>query len=148
MANTIPIHSYFSEDFLSVNLPEFQTEFRSWLDQIFPVFFNYFAFLCFRFGASILPEAPPTDVFTPSLVRRPPPSQTRNQKVKYNFCVFCKNNGEDESYYLSHTLKVRKSQKKNVDSSISQKKLFFSWLMSRVKIFLEPVMFCHLAVLI
>ena len=72
----------------------------------------FFAFLCFRFGASILPEAPPTDVFTPSLVRRPPPSQTRNQKVKYNFCVFCKNNGEDESYYLSHTLKVRKSQKK------------------------------------
>jgi len=58
-----------------------------------------------QFGASILPEAPPTDVFTPSLVRRPPPSQTRNQKVKYNFCVFCKNNGEDESYYLSHTLK-------------------------------------------
>ena len=38
LANTIPIHSYFSEDFLSVNLPEFQTEFRSWLDQIFPVF--------------------------------------------------------------------------------------------------------------
>jgi len=58
-----------------------------------------------QFGASILPETPPTDVFTPSLVRRPPPSQTRNQKVKYNFCVFCKNNGEDESYYLSHTLK-------------------------------------------
>jgi len=25
--------------------------------------------------------------------------------VKYNFCVFCKNNGEDEAYYLSHTLK-------------------------------------------
>ena len=51
------------------------------------------------------PESPPSDVFTPSLVRRPPLSQTRNQKVKYNFCVFCKNNGEDESYYLSHTLK-------------------------------------------
>ena len=53
----------------------------------------------------MLPESPPSDVFTPSLVRRPPLSQTRNQKVKYNFCVFCKNNGEDESYYLSHTLK-------------------------------------------
>lgn len=57
------------------------------------------------FGANMLPESPPSDVFTPSLVRRPPLSQTRNQKVKYNFCVFCKNNGEDESYYLSHTLK-------------------------------------------
>ena len=53
----------------------------------------------------MLPEAPPIDVFTPSLVRRPPASQTRSQKVKYNFCVFCKNNGEDEMYYLSHTLK-------------------------------------------
>jgi len=56
-------------------------------------------------GQNMLPEAPPIDVFTPSLVRRPPASQTRSQKVKYNFCVFCKNNGEDESYYLSHTLK-------------------------------------------
>ena len=55
----------------------------------------------------MLPEAPPIDVFTPSLVRRPPASQTRSQKVKYNFCVFCKNNGEDESYYLSHTLKAQ-----------------------------------------
>ncbi len=27
------------------------------------------------------------------------------QKIKFTFCVFCKNNGEDESYYLSHTLK-------------------------------------------
>ena len=84
-----------------------------------------FAFLCFRFGSSSLPEAPPTDVFTPSLVRRPPPSQTRNQKVKYNFCVFCKNNGEDESYYLSHTLKVWKSNKKIVGSSIPQTNFFF-----------------------
>ena len=25
--------------------------------------------------------------------------------MKYNFCVFCKNNGEDETFYLSHTLK-------------------------------------------
>ena len=83
-------------------------------------------FLFFRFGPSNFPEAPPSDVFTPSLVRRPPPSQTRNQKVKYNFCVFCKNNGEDESYYLSHTLKVRKSQKKIVVSSIPPKnKLIF-----------------------
>ena len=29
----------------------------------------------------------------------------KTKKVKYNFCVFCKNNGEDASYYLSHTLK-------------------------------------------
>lgn len=29
----------------------------------------------------------------------------RKQKVKYNFCVFCKNNGEDEKVYMSHTLK-------------------------------------------
>jgi hypothetical protein len=25
--------------------------------------------------------------------------------IKYDFCVFCKNNGEDEKYYLCHTLK-------------------------------------------
>jgi len=29
----------------------------------------------------------------------------RRQKVKYNFCVFCKNNGEDEKVYMGHTLK-------------------------------------------
>merc|ERR1719436_137222 len=29
----------------------------------------------------------------------------RKQKIKYNFCVFCKNNGEDEKVYMSHTLK-------------------------------------------
>lgn len=29
----------------------------------------------------------------------------RKQKVKYNFCVFCKNNGEDEKVYMDHTLK-------------------------------------------
>jgi len=29
----------------------------------------------------------------------------RKQKVKYNFCVFCKNNGEDEKVYMSHSLK-------------------------------------------
>ena len=126
--------------------PSFKSHRRAYFSVLFD---EFFAFLCFRFGASILPEAPPTDVFTPSLVRRPPPSQTRNQKVKYNFCVFCKNNGEDESYYLSHTLKVRKSQKKIVDSSISPKhKLFFSWFLSQGKDFLEPAMFCHLTVLI
>ena len=27
------------------------------------------------------------------------------QKYKFDFCVFCKNNGEDERFYLSHTLK-------------------------------------------
>lgn len=52
-----------------------------------------------------MPEAPPSDIFTPSLIRRPPPSQTRSQKIRYNFCVFCKNNGEDESVYMAHTLK-------------------------------------------
>ena len=36
---------------------------------------------------------------------RPPMSQTHSQKVKYSFCVFCKNNGEDEAFYLGHTLK-------------------------------------------
>lgn len=66
---------------------------------------NHNDYECHQFGQNMLPEAPPTDIFTPSLVRRPPASQTRSQKVKYNFCVFCKNNGEDESYYLSHTLK-------------------------------------------
>ena len=34
----------------------------------------------------------------------PPPRRPR-PKITYNFCVFCKNNGEDEMYYLSHTLK-------------------------------------------
>lgn len=66
---------------------------------------NHNDYECPPYGQNSLPEAPPTDIFTPSLVRRPPASQTRSQKVKYNFCVFCKNNGEDESYYLSHTLK-------------------------------------------
>ena len=39
--------------------------------------------------------------------------------------MFCKNNGEDESYYLSHTLKVWKSNKKIVGSSIPQTNFFF-----------------------
>lgn len=52
-----------------------------------------------------LPNHAPIDVYTTSLVRRPTLSQTRSHKVKYNFCVFCKNNGEDETFYLSHTLK-------------------------------------------
>ncbi len=25
--------------------------------------------------------------------------------MRFDFCVFCKNNGEDEKFYLSHTLK-------------------------------------------
>ena len=30
----------------------------------------------------------------------------RNEKrIKYNFCVFCKNNGEDETWFMTHTLK-------------------------------------------
>ena len=40
---------------------------------------------------------PPPPLFP---VRRP-----NSLKFKFSFCVFCKNNGEDESYYLSHTLK-------------------------------------------
>ena len=40
-----------------------------------------------------LQKSVPEEVSTPSL------------KVKYTFCVFCKNNGEDEAMYLSHTLK-------------------------------------------
>lgn len=41
--------------------------------------------------------------------RRDPPSVrmglTKRHPTKYNFCVFCKNNDEDESVYLQHTLK-------------------------------------------
>lgn len=50
-----------------------------------------------------LPPTSPFDVIQPSLVRRPPLSH--RTRIKYSFCVFCKNNGEDEQYYLSHTLK-------------------------------------------
>lgn len=58
-------------------------------------------------GAAAMPDESPRDVFTPNLTRRPPLSQTRGHtnKIKYTFCVFCKNNGEDEAFYLSHTLK-------------------------------------------
>lgn len=54
------------------------------------------------------PNECPREVYSPNLLRpaKLPLSQTRScQKVKYNFCVFCKNNGEDERFYLSHTLK-------------------------------------------
>ena len=27
-------------------------------------------------------------------------------RIKYEYCVFCKNNGEAEEFFLSHTLKV------------------------------------------
>lgn len=58
------------------------------------------------YGERFLPATGPTmDAFTPSLARRPPLSQARGQRIKYNFCVFCKNNGEDEAFYLNHTLK-------------------------------------------
>ena len=53
-----------------------------------------------QFVASILPEFPLTYVSTPSLVCRAPPSQNQDQKVKFKFCVFCKN--DDEVYYPSH----------------------------------------------
>jgi len=29
----------------------------------------------------------------------------RQPRPQYNFCVFCKNNGEDEKFYMTHTLK-------------------------------------------
>ena len=29
----------------------------------------------------------------------------RPPRPQYNFCVFCKNNGEDEKFYMTHTLK-------------------------------------------
>ena len=64
----------------------------------FDVKIQLWKFDCFFISA-------PIDVYTTSLVRRPTLSQTRSHKVKYNFCVFCKNNGEDETFYLSHTLK-------------------------------------------
>ena len=58
-------------------------------------------YLFSQFGAS-----EPTEGFTQSLVsQEPPPRQTQNKKVKHNFCVFCKKNGENASYYLSHTMK-------------------------------------------
>lgn len=42
----------------------------------------------------------------PQLSQRVPLSQfNRSPKFKYSFCVFCKNNGEDEAYYLGHTVK-------------------------------------------
>ena len=43
----------------------------------------------------------------PHLLAPPPhlPVRKQKQKIKFDFCVFCKNNGEDEGYYLSHTLK-------------------------------------------
>ena len=45
--------------------------------------------------------APYTNAPPPFLpVRRPP-----KNRIKFSFCVFCKNNGEDERYYLGHTLK-------------------------------------------
>merc|ERR1712020_855000 len=44
--------------------------------------------------------------YDPTEFRRPPPSQLmRRTKVEFTFCVFCKNNGEDEAFYLNHTLK-------------------------------------------
>lgn len=35
----------------------------------------------------------------------PMPKRLNRQQFKYDFCVFCKNNGEDETFYMSHTLK-------------------------------------------
>ena len=64
-------------------------------------------YLFSQFGASVLPNVSPTEGFTPSLISQEPPPlrQTQNKKMKHNFCVFCKKNGENASYYLSHTLK-------------------------------------------
>ncbi|TRY68988.1 hypothetical protein TCAL_04154 [Tigriopus californicus] len=34
-----------------------------------------------------------------------PPSRKFRTKVRFDFCVFCRNNGEDEQFFLAHTLK-------------------------------------------
>ena len=38
-------------------------------------------------------------------VGRPGGLGMRPPRPQYNFCVFCKNNGEDEKFYMTHTLK-------------------------------------------
>lgn len=40
---------------------------------------------------------------TPSPIGMTP--RHRQPRPQYNFCVFCKNNGEDEKFYMTHTLK-------------------------------------------
>lgn len=34
-----------------------------------------------------------------------PPSRKFRTKIRFDFCVFCRNNGEDEQFFLAHTLK-------------------------------------------
>jgi len=54
------------------------------------------------------PMMPPSSMFRempPTYLQPVPPPRRPRPKITYNFCVFCKNNGEDEMYYLSHTLK-------------------------------------------
>jgi len=61
-----------------------------------------------------MPDGPPIEPGIQSIREEPRRtsrmlSQTLCQpskpRYKYNFCVFCKNNGEDESFFLTHTLK-------------------------------------------
>lgn len=52
---------------------------------------------------------PMPPVSPPPYRRRMTPSErmglTSRKSTRYAFCVFCKNNQEDESFYLKHTLK-------------------------------------------
>ena len=73
------------------------------------------------FGAVAQCPLPDHSPYEPELrtVYQPQPSYYHHQRIplsrmgemrhqpkyKYDFCVFCKNNGEDEHYYLAHTLK-------------------------------------------
>jgi len=47
----------------------------------------------------------PTTRLLPSQKLGLTPIKRTEKRREYNFCVFCKNNGEDEKYYMSHTLK-------------------------------------------
>jgi len=58
-------------------------------------------------SAFLNPPPPPPQ---PAFLNAPPPHLPvrKNQgkpRYTFDFCVFCKNNGEDERFYLSHTLK-------------------------------------------
>ena len=59
-------------------------------------------------SSSLFQPMPHSNSVRQALMNAPPPilpPRRPKTKIRYNFCVFCKNNGEDESYFLSHTLK-------------------------------------------